>query len=202
MKTLFILVKMSFQSHLETIENIKTNYYSTHGGKNMLFKNRQKKEITEEICRTLNIESLLKESVFLIPATSHIFINYEYIKNYLSDSVIDSLFDHLITIYDESIAKYGEYSLHINLNTITISALDRYKDLLKTLCDKFANKSETSGFYYSQFNTNIFFYNIPSFMNQLIVLLKPYFLLCKMDMDKIKMFSKQDSMKELAKIFV
>ena len=120
----------------------------------------------------------------------------------MSDSVVEPLFDHLISIYDKSIAKYGEYSLHINLNTITISALDRYKDVLKHLCDKFANKSETSGFFYSQFNKNIFFYNIPSFMNQLNLLLKPYFTLCKMDMDKIKMFSKQDSMKELAKIFV
>lgn len=193
---------MSHSCHLEIIEKIKHDYYATHGGKNILFKNQQKKEINEEICRTLDIQRLLKESVFLMPTSPDIMIHYKYIKDFLSDSAIEPLFYHLISIYDECIAKYGEYNLHVNLNTITISALDRYKELLKKLCDKFAEKSEMTGFFYSQFNKNIYFYNIPSFMNQLIVLLKPYFIVCKMNMDKIKMYSKQESVNELAKFYM
>jgi len=185
---------------MENIENIKNSYYEANGGKNMFFKNKQKQELTDKICSQMDVKQLLNESIFIVSGTSNVFINYKLIKHYISMSILNDIFEHLIECYTKCIDTHGRITLHIDLNSITISALDRYKEIIHTLFNKFIERSEITNIFFSSYTDKMVYYNTPSFMQHILLILKPYMMISGIDMNKIKLIEKSESVEKINKL--
>lgn len=185
---------------MDNIENIKTSYYEENGGKNMFFKNKQKQELSEKICSQMDVKQLIKESIFIVGETSNVFINYNLIKHYISMNILNDIFEHLIECYMKCIDTHGTIILHIDLNSITISALDRYKEIINVLFNKFKERSDSTNIFFSSYTDKIVYYNTPSFMQHILLVLKPYMMMSKIDMSKIKLIDKSESVEKINKL--
>jgi hypothetical protein len=186
---------------LKKIEQIQNEFYSENGGKkSFFFKNKQKNDIANKICKSFNIDELLSESIYIIPEKQCIYLNYELVKTFLTEEMLNQLIDHLVKLYDISLRDYKDLKLHINLNGFTISASERYKSLIITIIQKFEEISLKSDVIYSKYIQSIFFYNTPSFINNFILIFKP-FTSNQSVFEKMNMYTKKESETKLISLF-
>jgi hypothetical protein len=154
---------------LNKIQELQNNFYSTNQ-KNMLFKAKQKEECASIISNQLSLEDLLHNTFFIIPNTNKIFIDYLVFKTFIHPSNYNIALNHIISLTTYCINKYNEYEVHINLNTFTISAAQRYKDVVKLYTD-YCLSSDTQ---FSNTLTGMFIYNTPNVMDNIITILGPF----------------------------
>lgn len=182
------------------LEQIKNDFYSENGGKKLFFKNKQKFEIANQICNTFNIKELLSESMYIIPNKKCIYFNYELVKLFLTQEISNEIFNHMVEIYDSCIRDYGKLVIHININSLTISAAERYKSLIIAIIQKLEKMSIEINICYSDYIENITFYNIPSFLHSFILLFKPYIAKDEV-FNNITLYKKNESEKKLNELF-
>lgn len=186
---------------LKKMQQIQNDFYSENGGKkSFLYKNKQKMEIANQICKSFNMDELLSESIFIIPEKQCIYFNYELVKMFLTEEMLDQLIDHIINLYDICLRDYKDLKLHINLNGFTISASERYKSLIITIIQKFEEISKKTNILYSNYIQSIVFYNTPSFINNFILIFKP-FISNQTLLDNMMMYTKKDSETKLISLF-
>jgi len=183
------------------LEQIKNEFYSENGGKNLFFKNKQKFEIANQICKTFDVKDLLSESMYIIPNKRCIYFNYELVKMFLTQDIGNEIFNHMVDIYDSCIRDYGKLVIHININSLTISAAERYKTLIIAIIQNLEKRSITSNVCYSDYIENITFYNIPSFLHSFILFFKPYVAKDEV-FNKITLYKKNESEQKLNELFV
>lgn len=181
---------------LSELNDAKSNFYAENGGKNKFFKKEQKLQLARNISENFELNRLLCESIYLIPETNRIYISYEILKHFASIDIIEQLFQYITTIYNECITKYGEFYIESDLNTVTISGIERLKPFIYGICDRFAIESEKNGFYYADYIIAINFYHIPS---SLVQMLRPYMLKGGLH-NKLVFFSKEESKEKLKKL--
>ena len=70
----------------------------------------------------------------------------------------------------DRISLYKSFQLHINLNSFTVSALERYRTLIKYFCDKCLS-SDTK---YSKRMEKMFIYHPPKSFDAIVKILKPF----------------------------
>jgi hypothetical protein len=83
--------------------------------------------------------------------------------------------DYLLYLQDDLIQQYKTYNIHINLDTFTISAAERYKSLIELFskkCEELCvNKPENE--LYTSLVDKLVVYNTPNIIDTIIILLKP-----------------------------
>lgn len=140
------------------VNKFKESYYDNNS-KNTFFKKSQKQELAEQISQNFNVEQLLQASCYMKTKTD-VIIDYNVIKLYAAASNYDVLVKHMVTVCQT--ANPG-FKCHLNLNSFTVSAADRHKDLVrsyfKACMDTGENLSEKMG------KMNIYY--TPSFISQL-----------------------------------
>ena len=113
---------------------IKDNFYAS-SGKNVFQKNVQKEKIAETINSNFCLDDLMVNTVYLIPNTNCIFIDYLIFKMYAIPTNYESIVNRLIEIMIRTINQYGSFQMHINLSSFTITALERFQDIFKLYYD-------------------------------------------------------------------
>jgi hypothetical protein len=154
---------------IEDIEKLQQNYYSKNN-KNILFKNKQKLDCAINICNEMNIEDLLNKTIIVIPNTNIIYVDYTIFKLYANPSNYSIVVDRILKTFDFILQTYPNFEPYINLNSFTISAAERYKDLIKLFCDS-CLKSTTR---YSKLITKMYVLNVPSAFDNVARLLTPF----------------------------
>jgi hypothetical protein len=162
---------MSSYNLIEEIEKFQNTYYSQGGGKNTIFKKSQKIECASQISSNFDIQLLLNKTIYLIQNTNKIFIDYTVFKLYGNPSNYKLIIDRLFTLFLETINTYGEYECHINLNTFTISAAERYKQVIEMFCSECLQNKTTR---YSLFLSKMHIYNSPSMLENIAKLFAAY----------------------------
>jgi len=158
---------MERTNHLfQTIEDLKTQYYEQNE-KKIIFKRKQKLDCAEAISSHIELQKLLDATIFIIPNTSHIFFNYPTFKTFAHPGVYDAIVQHAMTQLNYCIDKYGSYEMHINLDTFSVSAVERYNEGIRLYCNE-CLKSQCE--YYSKI-TNMHMYNVPSLIDAIAKLL-------------------------------
>lgn len=66
---------------LDELEKYKQSYYSENK-KNLFFKKDQKMEVASKIATEFNVDELLKRTVFIIPGTNKMYVDYLVFKLY------------------------------------------------------------------------------------------------------------------------
>ena len=147
---------------LEKIDELRNQYY-TQNEKKLFFKKKQKLECANVIAQNFDINMLIGSTVFIIPNTNHIYFNYPLFKTYAASSIYTNIINHTLDIINICIDTYGTFEMHVNMNTFSISAVERYHDAIRLFCDEcLKNKKD----YYKKIK-NMHMYNIPSLFDNI-----------------------------------
>lgn len=158
---------MEESNHLfQTIEDLKSQYYEKND-KKFIFKRKQKLDCAETISSHIDLQRLLDSTIFIIPNTSHIFFNYPTFKTFAHPGVYIAIVKHALKQLNYCIDKYGSYEMHLNLDTFSISAVERYNEGIRLYCSE-CLKSNCE--YYKNM-ANMHIYNVPSLIDAISKLL-------------------------------
>ena len=114
--------------------DFKEKYYKTNK-KNIIFKKKQKLNLANEVTKSFTLDELLKQSIVVNEETSQIHILYPIVKSFLHPDNYKIITDYIFTIKESLIIKNKYYEIIINLKSFTITAAERYKELIKIFCN-------------------------------------------------------------------
>tara|TARA_B100001758_G_C18393990_1_gene604721 strand:- start:1553 stop:2107 length:555 start_codon:yes stop_codon:yes gene_type:complete len=119
-------------SFLDRISSLQENYYNINR-KNVLFKNQQKLDCAKTVCNHIDLSEFLHKSI--IQHNNKILIDYTVLKTFLNPDNYELTTSYLINIINKCIGEYRKFEIHINLNTLSISAVHRYNDVIQSFAE-------------------------------------------------------------------
>ena len=160
------------QSDMHALLNkIQTDFYINEGGKNTFFKNAQKQKCSEIVNSQINIYDLLLSTVYIIPDTNKIYLDYPRFKLFANNTNSGEIIDYIIELLNRCTTQYGPYEMHINLKGFSISAAERYKSHIQLFCGKCYNNRDTR---FAQLLSNLYIYYTPSVIETITQLFRPF----------------------------
>jgi len=156
------------ESFLQNIANKQNQYYAEHG-KNTIFKKNQKQDCAEMICQTIGINELVRKTAYIIPETNKVYFDYTIFKTYATIQHFEAIVDYTYSLCMECLKSFDTYEVHVNLLSFTISAYDRYKDLINLFCNRCVGEFSTC----PQSIQAMHIYNCPHVIDQVAKLAKP-----------------------------
>lgn len=165
-----IIMTANKSSVIENMNKIKEAYYSKKT-KNIFFKKTQAGEIAANINQELSLEELIENTVYLIPDTNSIYIDYPVFKMYATISNYQIFIDRFINIMKASIVDYGAFQVHINLKSFSISSIEKYQNFFQM----YYNSCISQGLLYNdKIVEKIIIYNTPSIITSISVMIIKY----------------------------
>lgn len=158
----------------QLLNKIKTDFYTQEGGKNTFFKNLQKQKCSEIITSKININELLKNTIYIIPNTNKVYLDYPLFKHFANNSNCNEIIDYLISLLNHCTFIYGQYEMHINLKGFSISAAERYKSSIQLFCSKCCMQNIKNGNNFSKLLINMYIYNTPSIIENITLLFSSF----------------------------
>jgi hypothetical protein len=117
------------------IAELQTQFYAQNT-KSTFFKNTQKLECAAAITQSIQIDELFKKTVYHVQNTNHVYFDYTIFKTYGHPGIYDQLVDYILAIFTACIQAYDRFEIHINLQSFTMTAAQRYKDITRIFCSK------------------------------------------------------------------
>lgn len=168
------------------IARLQQDYYAINN-KKTFFKSAQKNDCAAAISSHLDTDELIRHTIYNIPQTNRIYFDYMIFKTFATEHCFVRIIDHLMQITEDCIETYGSFEMHVNWNTYTISAHERYKNIYPI----FTAKCSQSRFRFSDNLTQMHVYNMPSMIETISSVIRP-FIDTKI-ISKIQMHQKNDS---------
>jgi len=153
----------------KSVDDLQKNYYEENG-KSILFKNSQKTKCAEYLTSHIDISVLLKNTAFIIPNTNKVLLDYTIFKTYAHESIYEMVIQYILNLFSNCIDKYGSFDAQINLKSFTISAAQRYCDVIKLFCSK-CLQSNTR---YASHINKLVIYNTPSMIDTISKMFRPF----------------------------
>jgi len=175
--------------------NELTNQFYSGNKKNIFFKNNQKQECATAITQTIGFEDLIQKTAFIIPGKNCVFLDYTIFKLYAVPEYYEKIVQHILSLFDACIQNYGTFNAHINLNTFTLSAAERYKSIINV----FINTCMIANSGYSLKLNTMFIYNTPNTFSNISNILMP--LIDKSVKQKLVLFDKNKSVGLIEELF-
>ena len=144
------------------ISNVRNQYYEQHG-KAIMFKQNQKLECAAAVSKTISLEELFKETISIIPNTNRIYLNYMIFKTFAHPLIYDQLVDYIIQLLNQCIQENEDFELNINLQSFTITAAQRYKEIARIFCNRCLARDST----YSARLVGLHIYHCPRMIDTL-----------------------------------
>ena len=112
----------------DQIAELQNQFYAQNT-KSTFFKNTQKIECAAAITQSIQIDELFKKTVYCVPNTNRVYFDYTIFKTYGHPGIYDQLMDYSLAIFTACIEAYGRFEIHINLQSFTMTAAQRYRDI-------------------------------------------------------------------------
>lgn len=119
---------------LSQMQKFKDDYYSQNS-KNVVFKKNQKLDCAKQINNKFDINTLLSRTIYIIDK-NHVYFDYLIFKLYANEDNYEIIVDYILKVYDYCIETYGNYIIHMNIDTFTVSAAERYKNIIVLFNEK------------------------------------------------------------------
>lgn len=172
------------------LQKLQNEFYN-NSNKNMFFKNKQKLNCATNISSQCDLATLCSNTFVIIPNSNKIFMDYTVFKLYANPSNYNDIITYLYKLIQYCIDTFGNYDVHVNLDTFSVSSCHRYKDILKMYCDVCLNNA-------TEFNiklTKVYLYNIPNVFDSISQILNPF--IDKIVISKMIIFNKVETKKIL-----
>jgi len=173
------------------IKEIQDNYYSKNK-KNTIFKNKQKLDCANAVCNAIPIDYLISQTIYIIPNTDKIFLDYTIFKLFANTDNFNQIIDNIFTAIKNCVESFSTFEIYINLDTFTVSALERYKVVIKDFIDKCISSNTR----YSENIINLYICNVPKTFDAIIKTMKPF--IEKQVYEKIKLCDDSTSKQAIA----
>jgi len=173
------------------IKEIQDNYYSKNK-KNTIFKNKQKLDCANAVCNAIPIDYLISQTIYIIPNTDKIFLDYTIFKLFANTDNFNQIIDNIFTEIKNCVESFSTFEIYINLDTFTVSALERYKVVIKDFIDKCISSNTR----YSENIINLYICNVPKTFDAIIKTMKPF--IEKQVYEKIKLCDDSTSKQAIA----
>jgi hypothetical protein len=144
----------------QLLEEIQQLMIDTPCNKLLLTKKMKKHEYSTYIWNNISSrEDLIKSSIFR--QNDAVFINYPILKLFAIPEIYGSIVQYLVEIVSDILRTNTTYNIHINIESFTISAAERYSELITTA---FRNLFTDV---YIQPLDKMYIYNVPSVIDYL-----------------------------------
>jgi hypothetical protein len=153
---------------MNELEQFKSTYYSDNK-KCTVFKTAQKHDLASKICSEFGQDELFAKSVYPIRDTNKVYINYPVFKLFVNPSNYNAFVLFCQSTFNQTINKHGTFECHVNLEGLTISAVERHQRVVELFC---TDPSERGGVEYTLYLTKVCIYNTPSIIDNVTNLLK------------------------------
>lgn len=173
-------------STLEQMAQLRESYYKENGKKSV-FKNKQKFHCAEVVLQNIPIDILLKNTFWIVPGTNKVYFEYPVVKQFATPENYIYIVDEVLKSCSDCVSTFGKHEVHVNLDTFTISAAHRYKDIITLFCDE-CMRRET---HFTEKLTGIYLYNTPDIIDNISSLLMP--LIPPEVRPKIHIYNKRES---------
>ena len=189
---------MSYMYHmsdfLNKITKLQNDFYSKNP-KNVLFKSQQKTNCASAVSTQMDMNTLIQNTVYIINNTNKIFIDYTIFKVYANPSNYQDIVDYVLSLFDFAIQRFGNFEVHLNLNTFTVTACQRYKKIIETfITGCLRNNTE-----YIKKIDKLHIYNTPTVFDNIALILNQ--LIHPEVKDKIVLYNKTDSNERIQCLF-
>lgn len=159
---------MSYSIKKEEVEELKTAYYQVNT-KNTFFKKTQKYDCAQYVCDHMDMEELLHHTTWIIPNTNRIYVDYTMLKTYANPSNFDKIVNKFLLLALDCSNTFVEFEVHMNMETFTVSAVERYKYIITMIVEQCFSKQTR----YTQQIVAFHLYNIPTVIDQIRPLILP-----------------------------
>jgi hypothetical protein len=179
---------------LKDIEDYKNTYYSENK-KTFFFRKSQKMDCANKIANEFELSTLLSQTIFIIPNTNCVYLDYNIFKLYANPENYHSIVEHVIQLFEYCIINCGEFECHFNLNSFTITAAERYKYIIEMFC-KECLKRETR---YGHMLSKMYIYYSPGMIERFTTLFTH--LIDPNIRNRFVIYSKDESEIKMKKLF-
>ena len=139
-------------------------------------------------------QNQLKNTVYILPDSNRIFLNYEIFKYYGNPENYEEIVNYILSLILLCISKFESFEFHVNINSFTISAAQRYTPVIQL----FMNKCIMNNTEFAKLLTKMIVYNTPTLMNDISRLLRP--MIDPIVTSKITFYSKKETPVEIQNI--
>jgi hypothetical protein len=175
-------------SVINHIVQLQEKYYNKNN-KNIFYKKDQKLDCANMISQQLDINFLFEKTLFILHH-GEIYFDYTIFKTYIHPEIFNDFLEYVNNISLQYIDKLPTYTLHLNFQSISISAFERYWPLVRQIMNKFpvnGNKMEKTHIYYT-----------PAIVDQIMKVMNPFIVNFR---DKIIFYSKTESPEKISELF-
>jgi hypothetical protein len=148
---------MSSENLLKQVEQFQATYYSKNS-RNFFFKSKQKMDCASQVSQEFDIHQLVEKTVYLVPNSNRVYFDYTIFKLYGNPDNYQLVVNYALSVFTHCIATYGGFELHVNLNSFTMTAAERYRVAIELFCNE-CMKSQTR---YASMLTKMYIYNSPN----------------------------------------
>jgi len=151
---------------MRKISELQNVYYSANPKRSFL-KKQQKNDCANHVSNLVGTDHLLNHCIYAFDGYK-VYIDYTVFKTFVHPENYNHFVDYFINIIQSIINTFGKYQLYINLQTFTISALERYRSFILLLSSRCATEQ------LEPFIEIFQIHNSPSFLTATSNLLSPF----------------------------
>lgn len=168
------------------LEEFKNEYY-TANSKNIFFKKSQKKDIAKHISTKFDLDQLIPRTVFVIPDTHHIMVDYSIFKHYAHEDNYQQIIEYTRSLIQRIVKDHSKFTIHANIGSLTITSMERHRKLLETINELYLTGDDGLSHYFAE----LYLYYPPSMIDSILTFVRPF--LDATLMSKLVVVSKKDS---------
>jgi hypothetical protein len=178
---------------LDRINKLRNEYASDN--KKGLFSSKQYKfECANAVLKTIDLDTLLNSTLTILPNSYHLFFDYNVFKTFAVPELYDTIMQYSISKISHCINTYGTYEMHVNLNTFSVSAFQRYRPIIEL----YSHECNTNHKEFHEKIKTMHIYNVPSTVETISQLIGP--ILPPLVRQKVIKYDKSASEKPLQTI--
>ena len=180
---------------LNDLEQFKSKYY-TDNKKNVIFKTAQKADLANRVCEQYGLNELCVRTAFIIPGTPKVYINYPLLKLFINPSNYEQFVSYTQSLFIACINLHGCYECHVNLDSLTASAVERHRKLIEIFAQ---DHTIHGGVEFTKYLNMLYIYNTPSTVDSITKLVS--YLLDPALLQKITTYTKAETTLKLSELF-
>jgi 5'(3')-deoxyribonucleotidase len=161
---------MNNKTLVDDILKTQADYYTKYT-KQVFFKSTQKNNCAKNVADNFSLDELISRTVFLIPNTNSIYIDYIIFKSFANTDNYGEIIERLIGLIKTVIYEFGHFEIHLGLKSFSATAMERYSKVFELY---YAKCCKHGLYYKDEIISKINIYHTPSVITMLSKIIVKY----------------------------